>query len=411
MTIEELKIKTSDLVKILKRAKKQRLAQCIEENWDKTAIAYSKELNLWVPQKPMEKELVLAFEKELERLEMEKGLKLKVLASLEKRRVLQTAPHLGVTEGPRMLCINWLGSLAVSEKEFYVVGMFSGIPFSNSFRPGRINRKNSSVNLFPSNLQDDLVYRSTIQEKLIESIKDLPAQINKFLPKALVGESYTKWALLTCQNIERKILQKENLVFLDINEVVSNYLVQTLKNRDHVFHKIFFEPKTREKFMRIFPNELMFYCSVMDGKYKKMENMIFSGKSLKSKSKKILLDNSEILIQEIKDGRVCPSLILTFIALSFFNQFKCFGSFAQVEYLPVYQKKLAKLKFMEEFNIKKIETANLTTGVFPEEINLYPADIIMNIDNQEFKQKEEILFGELLLPMKDKLIYGRQNKK
>jgi len=409
MITQELKTEISDIVKILKKEKKERLAQCIEKNWEKTALAYSKELNSWKPQRPIEKELLLAFDKELERLGTIGDQKLKILASLQERRVLQTAPHLGVTEGPRMLCINWLGSLAVSEKEFYVVGMFSGIPFSNHSRPGRINRKNDGVNLFPSTMQDALVYKSKIPDKLPEKLNTLPEKLLKFLPQAVVGASYTQWALQTCQHLERKILNKNNLIYLDINEIVAEYLVQVLKNRLHIFHKIFFHPEIRQQFIKVFPKEIMFYAPVMNGKYEDIENMILLEESLKSKSREILLDNPEILIQEIKEGRICPSLILTFIVLSFLNQFKCFGSFAQVEYLPIYQEKLAKLEFLKIFKIETVATSNLTTGIFPNDLNIFPADLI--IYGEKLKQKEEILFGELLLPMKDKLIHGRQNKK
>ena len=409
MITQELKTEISDIVKILKKEKKERLAQCIEKNWEKTALAYSKELNSWKPQRPIEKELLLAFDKELERLGTIGDQKLKILASLQERRVLQTAPHLGVTEGPRMLCINWLGSLAVSEKEFYVVGMFSGIPFSNHSRPGRINRKNDGVNLFPSTMQDALVYKSKIPDKLPEKLNTLPEKLLKFLPQAVVGASYTQWALQTCQHLERKILNKNNLIYLDINEIVAEYLVQVLKNRLHIFHKIFFHHEIRQQFIKVFPKEIMFYAPVMNGKYEDIENMILLEESLKSKSREILLDNPEILIQEIKEGRICPSLILTFIVLSFLNQFKCFGSFAQVEYLPIYQEKLAKLEFLKIFKIETVATSNLTTGIFPNDLNIFPADLI--IYGEKLKQKEEILFGELLLPMKDKLIHGRQNKK
>src|SRR3989338_5760312 len=278
-----LKGKILSIVKVLKNAGKLRLAQCIEENWNKTALEYSKKLNFWRPKRPMEKELLNAFGKELERLEINNLFKFEILDSIKKRRVLQTGPHLGATESPRMLCINLLGSLGVSEKDFYIVGMFSGVPFSNRSRPGRINKKGDGVNLFPSNLQDGLVYRSTIQKKLLESMEKLPADIARYFPRAMAGHSYTKWALTACQHIERKILKKNNLIYLDINEVVTLYLTQVLQNRFHIFHKIFFNPKIREEFMKIFPNEIMFYAPVMDGKYEKMENMIFAKNSLKDR--------------------------------------------------------------------------------------------------------------------------------
>ena len=402
MTKIGLKSAIRDIVSVLKKKGKIHLAKCIEDNWNKNSLEYSKQLNFWRPKKAMESELESAFATELERLEFDAMSKEEILFSLKKRRVLQTAPHLAVTEGPRMLCINWLGSLGVPEKEFYVAGMFSGIPFSNRSRPGRINRKEEAVNLFPSTMQDALVYRAKIPAKIEEKLDALPLKLTKFLPQAVPGASYTKWALQACQHTERRILNKNNLVYIDINEVVANYLIQILKNRAHVFYKIFFDPKIRRQFTVAFPEEIIFYAPVLNGKYEDMENMFFAEKNLKSKNKEIFLDNPETLIEEIRIGRVCPSLLLTFIVLSFLNQFKCFGSFAQVEYLPAYQEKLARLPFMKIFKIETIMTSNLTTGVFPDGIDTFPADLI--IHGKNLKRKEKWLIGELLLPIRDSLI-------
>jgi len=399
MTKEQLKIEISEIVTTLKNDKKARLARCIEENWDKTAISYSKELNSWKPSRPMEKELFLAFNKELTRLDVEKIQREKILASMEKRRVLQTAPHIAVTEGPRMLCVNYLGSLGVSPEDFYIVGMFSGIPFSNRSRPGRINSKADSVNLFGSNMQDGLVYRSTITEKLIEGIKVLDKKITELLPKATIGDSYTRWALQGCTQMERKILKKENLIYLDINEIITQYMIEVLKNKAHIFYKIFFDLTTRKEFIQAFPNEIMFYSPAMDGKYEQMENVVFKDEILESKSKKISLNNEEDLIDELKNHRLCPGLITGFLALAFLNEFKCLGSFAQVEYLPVYQEKLSTLLCMKDINIKNIPTSNLTTGSFNE--NIYPIDIILG---EEFAPSGNALFGELLIPAKEVLL-------
>ncbi len=404
-----LKGKIQKIVKTLKKAKKLRLAECIDKNWDKTALQYSKELNFWRPKRPIEKEMLEAFGKELDRLDSG-AHKTDILKSLNKRRILQTSPHLVATESPRMFCINWLSSLGVKKDEYYIVGMYSGIPFSNSYRPGRINNKNNTVNLFPSNMQDGMVYRSIIPDKLIKGIDELPMNIARFLPRAKVGESYTKWALTACQHIERKIFKKNNLIYLDINEIVSEYLVKVLEKDNHPLHKMFFDPISRKEFTRIFRGETLFYIPTTSGKYKKMENMSIVKNVLKSKTQEISLQNKEELINALKNNRLCPALITTFIVLAFLNQFKCFGSFGQVEYLPVYQKKLAKLKFLKPYKIEQVPTANLTTGTFPEKTNLYPIDIIAL---GKFAPKESILFGELLLPMKKVLLesYFTGNKR
>jgi hypothetical protein len=398
---ESLKQEISSIVQTLKKAKKDRLSACIDQNWGKTALAYSKELNAWKPTRQMEPEFLSAFNKELTRLDIEKTDRSKILKNIEKNRILQTAPHLGATENPRMLCINWLGSLGVSLKDFYIVAMFSGIPFSNRSHPGRINRKKDSINLFPSSMQDGLVYRSVIADKLIKTEPELEEEIRKFLPKAMLGNSYTKWALQTCQNIEQKILKKENMVYLDINEVVTEYLVQVLEKENHVFHKIFFNPKIRAEFMQTFPNEIMFYSPFLDGKYERMENITFFKNILKGKHKEITLGDPKSLIKELKEGRLCPALLTGFLALAFLNEFKCLGSFAQVEYLPVYQKKLAELKFLKDYNVQGVPTANLTTGVFPFNPELYPIDIILG---DKFIPDKNTSFGELLLPMKKTLL-------
>jgi len=394
--------KIENIVKTLKSAQKLRLAHSIEANWNKTALEYSRELNAWEPSKPMEVELLSAFEGELNRLEHFDHIKKEILNSIEKRRIMQTAPHLGASETPRFFCLNWLGSLGVPEKDFYVVGMFSGIPFSNKTRPGRINKKSESINLFPSTAQDALVYRSLIPTKLIESVEKLPSDFARYLPKAKVGESYTKWALATCGHIERKVMGKTNLVYIDINEVIANYLVKVLAQTTHVIYKILFDEVTREEFMKAFPNEIVFYAPIMDGKYEQMENFFFSSDTLRSRSRGISLEDPRVLIEEIKNGRLCPGLIISFLVLAFLNDFKCFGSFAQVEYLPIYQEKLAKLSFMKKFNIEKIPTSNLTTGTFPRKTDLYPVDIIFS--KKKFKPNPNILFGELLLNMKKVLL-------
>lgn len=398
MIKEEIK----DIVSILKNKDRAHLARVIEENWNKTCLEYSKELNSWKPDKPVEPELLDAFTEELKRLEFDKASQEKIISSVEKRRILQTAPHLVITEGPKMFCINWLGSLSVSEKEFYIVGAFSGNPFSNITHPGRIQTKNGEINLIPSKMQNALVYRSKIPQQLLEKVQELPERLKNLLPRALPESSFTKWALESCQKIEKQALGKENIVYLDINEVVALYLVKVLQNSPHIFHKIFFHNETRKKFIKAFPDEIMFYAPVVNGKYKEMENFILSEKNLKSKHREIPLENPEILINEIKNGKLCPALVLVFTALSFLNRFKCLGSFAQVEYLPHYQKKLALLPFMKTFDIETVPTSSLTVGIFPNDINIFPVDLA--IENKKLKQDGNMLFGELVINIKDRLI-------
>ncbi|MCE9549147.1 hypothetical protein K8Q98_01990 [Candidatus Nomurabacteria bacterium] len=73
-----------------------------------------------------------------------------------------------------------------------------------------------------------------------------------------------------------------------------------------------------------------------------------------------------------------------------------------MEYLPAYQEKLARLSFLEKFGVANVPTSNLTTGFFPRGKNLYPIDIL--VENKKFNPKTNMLFGELLVGMKDALL-------
>src|SRR3989338_6258639 len=167
-------------------------------------------------------------------------------------------------------------------------------------------------------------------------------------------------------------------------------------------YKIFFDPKTRDEFMGAFPDEIMFYAPVEHGKYEEMEIFFRHGNVLNSRSRKIPLDTPETLVKELSEGRLCSALLPGFLVLAFLNQFKCFGSFAQVEYLPVYQEKLSRLSFLRTFKIESVAASNLTTGFFPGGENLYPLDIL--VASKKFKPDKNLLFGELLADMKDALL-------
>src|SRR3989344_5524942 len=137
-------METEDKERILIKLRelgKLELALEIEKLWDKTSESYSKEVNTYSPQIEMEPILKIAFTAELKRvghndIEIEQ-----IIESLDKNRIIQTAPHLVPSSGPRMFFIDWLSSLSLDQARYYVVGMYSGIPFSNSFYPGCLSFK------------------------------------------------------------------------------------------------------------------------------------------------------------------------------------------------------------------------------------------------------------------------------
>ncbi len=394
-----------EVVSALKKEGKKHLAAAIAANWDKTLLEYSASLWKYRPDMPMETILKQALSAELLRLGYSPKEIVPIVKNLAKRRVLQTTPHIAPAGKPRYFFISWLGALGLKPTDIYPVAMFSGVPFSNKTRPGRLCRKDGDINLMPSAMQDELAYRNVIPTKMLETIENLPADIKKLLPKAKLGASYTGWALTAAQKVEGNFLGGRP-IFLDFNEVASNYLLLALQNPEHPVYKIFFSEKERALTIKHFKEMVFFYAPVQKGKYSEMENFYLKDGYLQSASRKIEL-TPEILAAELKE-RLCPGLIVGFFIFAFLNRFLCFGSFAQVEYLPLYREKFAKFSFLKKYNIKNAPAGALTTGGFADHIDLYPLDLALQNPHAAktlLASYEKTLFGDALLAIRDVLLH------
>ena len=393
MNTENLKKEIKKITEVLETEGRYYLVKEIRENWDKTCLEYSKKLNTNSPAARMDPLMKTALNKELKRLNYEQKEVSEIIENLENNRVLQTSPHLSPTQKPRFFFINWLTSLSLNQNEYYPVAMFSGVPFSNKTRPGRLCSKEQDINLMPSTEQDALAYRSQIPEKMAELLKNTNLKIN---PK---NNSYTKWALNTAKKIESEIL-KRNMIFFDFNEVVTNYILLALENEKHPISKIL-TGEEKADLEKYFNNEVVFYGKTKKGKYSTVENFYIKEGRLKSSKREIKLEKGDIK-KELESGNICPGLPVGFLSFAFLNHFKCFGSFAQVEYLPNYQEKFQNFKSLKPYKIDKVETSSLTTGGFPDDLDLHPFDLITS-DNA-FNPNKDMLFGEALIAIKEVLL-------
>lgn len=396
---ELLKKEVNNIIKELKKQKKEALSKEISKNFNKTLLSYSIEINKHKTNKPIENTLKKAFKIELERLEYKKKEIDKILNHIEKKRFLQTAPHISPTQKPRFFFINYLSSLAKTKDDYLVIAMFSGIPFSNRTRPGRILFNNNEINLIPSYMQDALVYQHKITNKIVENFEKIDPNIKKFLEKMKEGEDYTKWALTNSKKIEEKIF-KCKLVFIDFNEVIKNYLLLDLEKKNSILQELLFNNKNKEILENNFKNEVFFYKSFQNGKYTETLSYYLIDGDLQSNKDKINL-NKENFKNELKNKSLCVGLPFGFLIFSFLNNFLCGGSFAQVEYLPKYKEKLLKIPILKN-KIKNSPTGILTTGGFMDNLNLHSLDALMsNINLEKYK---ETFFAEAILSIKDVLL-------
>ena len=396
----EQKDQIEELISELNKAGKGTLANHIEKNWDLTLLDYSAKLHSFRPTKPLEPIFIKALTTEFSRLGYAKPKQDKIFTYLKTHRNLQSVGHTAITQTPRFFFVSYLHSLALKKDEPYLLAMFSGLPFSNKTRPGRLLMKSGNINLIPSVMQDDLVYQSKITEGMMKNIENIDPKISKLLPKAKIGGDYTAWALKAVQKIEGNFLHGSP-IFFDFNEVAKNYLLLALKEESHPITQLLFEKHNLALLEDLFKGEVFFYGRSKE-KYLSIKSYYLKAGALQSNKDKIVL-SKENLINELEKNSLCIGLPLAFLIFAFMNEFLCCGSFAQVEYLPQYKEKFSKIPVLNKI-IKNSPVGALTTGGFSSHLGLHALDMILG-EKVDLKKYEKTLFGEALLAIKDVLLY------
>ena len=433
----EIKDKIENLLKTLREERKDHLANVIEKNWDKTILDYSASLYKYKPVIDVEIELINAIKIVLTQYSYSSADQESIIESFKKHRVIQTATHLEISPIPRWLTINWLATRGLPKDAWYLVFPFSGVPFGNASRPGVLkfskhelndlikentdlyktiqkdlmNSKNDRIHnlqrlsIVPSSMQDEIVYRSKVPKRTIEVLSNLTDKIKDYFPIPNIDSSYPKYASNTARDMERKIIGLNKYVHLDINEITTQYLLQVLKNPNHIVTKILCDEQTRSILAPVIPTEAMFYASYLkDGKFKQESIFITNDGFTKSKYYKLNANPNDI-INALNNDRLCPGLFLTYLVFKFVNGTRCLGSFVAAEYLPLYKEKLIGTGILKDYNIESVPTDNLTTGMLPDKSleQVTTIDVLLGTD---WKPDENMLYGELLLSLMD-VIYGR----
>ncbi len=177
----------------------------------------------------------------------------------------------------------------------------------------------------------------------------------------------------------------------------------------HPIARILFNTETREKFFKIFGDDIhLFYAPYISEKYSKQENLFFDGHDLSGNHIKQLLQPNEIR-DALEQKKLCPAPIIVFAILSFINHTKCLGSFAQIEYLPRFQTQWQEMGFNDTSSI--VPTQNLTTVMFPKNPKTEVLDLLLN--HAKIPGNANDLLGEYLLPIWeiDRVYSSKQGQK
>ncbi len=66
-------------------------------------------------------------------------------------------------------------------------------------------------------MQDALVYASPVPEKACEQYATLSPTLQALLPAPELNAPFSSWTCQCAETLEKKILNKENILFIDIN--------------------------------------------------------------------------------------------------------------------------------------------------------------------------------------------------
>lgn len=323
---------------------------------------------------------------------------------LTRKGCIQTAPHLGVTQSKRMLCITWLTSLTISKNDPIVIGYYSGVPFSNSSRPGRFNDGVEENQLIPSRYQNQLACRHEITTKLVSTIQDKAPLVYK-MHKPKLGEDFTSWTLLLTRKLDQSIFPGRNLIYFDINAVTAGYLKAIVSDTDHIIWQILFSPEKRECFCKSFlDTNIWFYAAYNSVKGESQESVYLNMDGLWGKHIG-LVDSPEKLVDLLEEKKLVPATLLVFLVWSFLNHIKTFGSFFQIEYLSNFKDLWTMSGLLDDYQIDKVPTVNLTTGMFSEPA-LNRNNIQAYYDGNWMPDPDAVSMGSLWLAMSKVLLPG-----
>ncbi|MBF0287414.1 MAG: hypothetical protein HQM14_06310 [SAR324 cluster bacterium] len=400
----------NSLSDILKTKGRYQLASILEQYGSSSVVEYSSHLYDYQVPCDIEPELLQAFQGELQRLDCNTTELKSILKDLQHVRILQTSTHLTASEGPTFFAIHWLAGLGLSIDQYYIIGAFSGIPFSNSAWSGCLNYSSryklehllapqspvyyellraekdrgrdtieNRISLIPGQKRDALVYRSIIAERSQHILPYLCEQLKSLLPVSNTDGSYTKWALQLCGNLGRHLFPKKRIVYLDLNEVITHYLQMVLNQPAHPVYRLLFDSSIQIRILEQFGQGIpIFTVPCVEKKKEKLVKLTIQDGFLQGGPYRILL-TPETIIKELEAKQLCPGVFVTFMVLSFLNGFKCLGSFEQIEYLKDFQEKWTKISLLNQEIVKQVATDGLTTGRLTDETELpvFPLDIVL----------------------------------
>lgn len=397
----------------IRKGGRGRLASLLEQIGQMPLKEYSASLWEHSPELELEPEMQEALEDEFENMLWPESVIKRAIGELRKSRVLQTATHLTVSEGPTFMAVHQMATAGLSSDLPYLVGAFSGVPFSNPAWSGCLNfsdrfqvrdvlmdsardlrlfekadadRRRDGVtdsrriSMVSSRNRDSLVFRATAPAKMYDTIDQLRPSLKSMVPDH--KDIFCEFALAFSQAVTRKALGRKQMWYFDLNEVIALYLRDVLPRPDHPMHSLLFDKDIRQGLEAAVGEPITWFYTALGKDQRRYYNKVVAeGDDLAGYGGTVPLVPEEVCLM-LEMGVFCPGVLLTFAALAFVNGFRCLGSFEQVEYLEKYRSALSDLGWPTAGALDSVDTGALTTGRCVDEQGLavYPLDVNLGLN-------------------------------
>lgn len=387
------------------------LASVFSRYWNVSLRDYSSVLYREYGNRTVDPLLISSFRDEFVAFGLSEQQTLSYIDQLLSLRTLQITHHVTPTNGPTFLGADIIALAGLPKGYSYLVGAVSGLPYSNPAMSGcllysksnvdqilqkgsieyrealRAHPENSSnrqsvlpskkVSLIPSRMRNALVYPSTISKRLLSTWNALTPQCHNVLHAPSSDSLYSYWACKSCAAIQRKIFGREDILYFDINRVVSRYLYKCLEEQHHPFAALLLDGPHMNSLVDSYNNPTLFLGTEDSNETPKVVPYCATVKGIRNENNAKIVSIAEIKCR-LLNGTICPSMLLITFALRFINGIRCLGGYRQVEYIEEYRRSWRLLNIGDDACEESQSDVTLTTGrVCDNGYPVFPLDLVI----------------------------------
>jgi hypothetical protein len=384
------------------------LSFVFSNHWGDRLIDYSRRLYEIVPITAIDPLLMESFMEEWARINLPCAEIDQCSQQLKRIPIIQTAHHVTPTNGPTFLANDIIALAGKPHNSIYLVGVISGLPFSNSAISGSIifdqheidqvvdinsaaypeikladaTRRRQQVpirriSMISARMRGALVYSTKVDSLLLDKWSSLTDKCQKVLSEPKLGEPYSYWACRSSQSLERHILLDRRIIYFDLTRVVSRFIQKALHDEEHPISRILFDKSIVDRIVSGFENPTVFLEH--DSRINQRVISICLGHPGSQFHHKQSLTKKAELMEKLVLEKACPSMFLVLFALKFLSGIRCLGSFLQIDELERQRRIWGELGLDFQIDLTCDLQKTLTTGrMIINHIPIYPLDLALN---------------------------------